>query len=65
MHGTRPAAGEGGRREARGHVGRSRKKMGWAKPGRTGKFVIYSNEFQTSSKCFDQKVDLPSFKNFK
>jgi hypothetical protein len=33
MHRTRPAAGEGGRREARGRVGRSRKKMGWAEPG--------------------------------
>jgi hypothetical protein len=29
------------------------------------KFFIYSNNFQTSLNCFDQKVDLPSSKNLK
>jgi hypothetical protein len=27
--------------------------------------LIYSNNFQMSSNCFDQKVDLPSSKKFK
>jgi hypothetical protein len=35
----------------------------WAEPEGTGKFSIYSNKFQTSLNCFDQKVDLPSSKN--
>jgi hypothetical protein len=46
-------------------VGRAGKEEAWAEPEGTRTFLIYSNEFQTSSNCFDQKVDLPSSKNFK
>jgi hypothetical protein len=45
----------------------------WADQGRremdrahdTVESLIYSNNFQMSSNCFDQKVDLPSSKKFK
>jgi hypothetical protein len=29
------------------------------------KILVYSNNFQMSSNCFDQKVDLQNSKNFK
>jgi hypothetical protein len=60
-------AGSGRERERRGtgRVGRAGKEEAWAEPEGTRTFLIYSNEFQTSSNCFDQKVDLPSSKNFK
>jgi hypothetical protein len=37
----------------------------WARPEETVKVSIYSNNFQTSSNYFDQKMDLPSSKYFK
>jgi hypothetical protein len=67
MCGPRPVAGE---REGEEICGGA-----WAGPGgkrRSGPildeqdfFLIYSTKFQTSSKCFDQKVDLPGSKNLK
>jgi hypothetical protein len=56
MHGSQPAVGGRGRGEKRG-------KKKWAEPAGTGEFFIYSNKIQTSSKCFDQKVDLTRSKN--
>jgi hypothetical protein len=52
------------RREA-GCVGRPGEKGKWAEPEGTRGFLIYSNRIQTSSNGFDQKLDLPSFKNYK
>jgi hypothetical protein len=74
----RHGRGEGGRRsgnvtarasrkqgrEARGPV-RGGEKGKWAGPIGIVNFLIYSNNFQMSLNCFDQKVDLPSSKNFK
>jgi hypothetical protein len=48
-------------------VGQSggKKNVRWAGPNRIVKISIYSNNFQMSSNCFDQKLDLPSSKNIK
>jgi hypothetical protein len=48
-----------------GACGPDRGKEKWVGPEETVEFFIYSNNFQTSLNCFDQKVDLPSPKNFK
>jgi hypothetical protein len=53
---------EGGKQ---GCVGQPREKEKWSEPKGIINFFIYSNNFQSSSKYFDQKVDLPSSKNFK
>jgi hypothetical protein len=52
---------EGGARV--GRSGEKERKMGRANG--IVKFFIYSNNFQTSSNYFDQKVDVSSSKNFK
>jgi hypothetical protein len=65
MHGPQLAAREGGRREAWAVHGPAWKKKVWADPEGTVMFGIFSNQFQTSSICFDQKVDLPNSKNSK
>jgi hypothetical protein len=58
--------GSGRERKMRGveRVGRPGKKEAWAELEGIVTFFIYSNEFQTNSNCFDQKVDLPSSKKF-
>jgi hypothetical protein len=58
--------GSGRERKRRGtrHVGQPRKEAAWAEPEGTMTFLFYSNKFQTSSNCFDQKVDLPSSRKF-
>jgi hypothetical protein len=43
----------------------SGKEKKWVRPKGIVNFLIYSKRFQTSMNCFDQKVDLPSSKNFK
>jgi hypothetical protein len=48
-----------------GARGPARGKEKCAVPKETVEFFIYSNNFQISSNCFDQKVDLSSAKNFK
>jgi hypothetical protein len=63
MRGPRLAVGEGGRSEALVARGPSWKKKAWAELEGTVTFRIYSNQFQTCSICFDQKVDLTSSKN--
>jgi hypothetical protein len=49
----------------RGACGLARGKEKWARPKGIVKFFIYSKRFQMSMNCFDQKVNLPSSKNFK
>jgi hypothetical protein len=49
----------------RGARGPEKEKEKRAGPKGIVKIWIYSNNFQTSSNCFEQKVDLPSSKNFK
>jgi hypothetical protein len=51
-------------RERRAH-GSAQEKEKRAGPKGIVIFLIYSNNFQTSLNCFDQKVDLPNSKNFK
>jgi hypothetical protein len=64
MRGPQRIAGGRERREAQGTwAGPERKRHGL--PEGTRIFLIYSNEFQTSLNCFDQKIYLPSSKNFK
>jgi hypothetical protein len=48
-----------------GAHGPARRKEKWVGPEETIEFLIYSNNFQTSSDCFNQKVDLPSSKKIK
>jgi hypothetical protein len=61
-----PAGSERERERRRAGVrGPARGKGKWARPEETMEFSISSNKFQTSLNCFDQKVDLPSSKNFK
>jgi hypothetical protein len=57
--------GEGEGEKKSGACGPAWGKEECADPEGTGKFSIYSNKFQTSAICFDQKVDLPSSKNSK
>jgi hypothetical protein len=61
-----PAGSERERERRRAGVrGPARGKGKWAGPEETMEFSISSNKFQISLNCFDQKVDLPSSKNFK
>jgi hypothetical protein len=54
------------RREREGGAcGPAQEKEKRAEPKGIVKILIYSNKFQTSLNCFDQKVDLPSSKKFK
>jgi hypothetical protein len=58
--------GNGG--AARGPHMENMGRLGEKRNGRaeeTMESLIYSNNFQMSSNCFDQKVDLSSSKNFK
>jgi hypothetical protein len=59
-----PGGSETERRRA-GARGLAREKEKWVGPKERVKFFIYSNNFQVSLNCFDQKVDLPSSKIFK
>jgi hypothetical protein len=52
-------------REREGARGPAQEKEKRAGPKVIVKILIYSNNFRTSLNCFDQKVELPSFKNFK
>jgi hypothetical protein len=63
--GPRLVARGRGKGEEQGRVGRPRGRRSGSGPEEIVKFSIYSNKFQTSSNFFDQKVDLPSSKNFK
>jgi hypothetical protein len=56
---------QGGNRGGRAWAGPGKKKGKWAGPNGIVNFFIYSNNFQTSLNCFDQKVDVSSSKNFK
>jgi hypothetical protein len=60
-----PTARGRGRGEEQGHVGQPGGKRSGSGPKKQWNFLIYSNNFQMSSNCFDQKVDLPRSKNFK
>jgi hypothetical protein len=51
--------------ESEGARGPAQEKEKRAGPKGIVKILIYSNNLQTSSNCFDQKVDLPSSRNFK
>jgi hypothetical protein len=52
-------------RERDGARGPAQEKDKRARPKGIVKILIYSNNFQMSSNCFTQKVDLPSSKKFK
>jgi hypothetical protein len=52
-------------REREGARGPAQEMEEWAGSKGIVKILIYSNNFQTSSNCFDQKLDLSSSKNFK
>jgi hypothetical protein len=59
--------GSGKGREVRGmgHMWAGLGEKGLGQARGTVTFGIYSNQFQTSLICFDQKVDLPNSKNSK
>jgi hypothetical protein len=61
---VRAPVGSEREREGRrvGACGPARGKEKWAGPEEAVEFLIYSNNFQTSLNCFDQKVEFPSSK---
>jgi hypothetical protein len=56
---------EGEGEESNGACGPAQGKGKWAELEGIGRILIYSNKFQTSLNCFEQKLDLPSPKNSK